>query len=254
MTLITHHGITLEITDTLTFEMARLLWKDISKEYETPPLTITTYGATRTNDICLTDNSQTTPRLSVSLGGSGYRFIRAATSLEECFEKFPNVSHEDIERIWNKAHPTTMQGKIALKVREATEGRISNFDNGRWSDQEIAAISTAANVQEAIKAYHEKFPESSRNDNAVEQKFNKMRAKAPKAAPAPERIADTKPVFFVGAQVKQIGGKNPAFGTGDITKIHPNGSITVEFYDQTKTLRPEELDFYHKNATAEEKA
>ncbi len=59
-----------------------------------------------------------------------------------------------------------------------------------------------------------------------------------KDPPPPERA------FFVGAKVKQIKGKMPGFGPGDVTQIRPNGDLIVEFFKCQRILPKDHFAFW----------
>jgi len=178
-------------------------------------------------DVCLTIPSvelskEPEKKINKTLGGKGYSFVRNAPTIEECFLKFPNAPRANIERIWFNAHPPETQEPEKKIVIEPRKGhtRKNNMDSGRWTPEEVSIVQGAANVDEAVKAYREKFPDEL-------------------------KPLEEKKSFFVGAQVKQVSGRSPhAMGTGDIIEIKGNGDIIVEFYHERKTLKRDELAFY----------
>jgi len=219
---ITHRGITIEVSDELTFKLASLLWEDIGKVWAVngiipndapkPSHTVTTsYVPTPETQVYV--NTHPSPPLKLTaepekppinrtLGGKGYQFVRSAPTIEECFIKFPNVPRANIERIWYNAHApvkeqplpksieivpgTNPEGKITIEPRKG-HSRLHNMDAGRWTEEEMELLRIITPVDKAIIHYRDKFPDSKRNDNAVRQKFNKLHSSLPTPTPLPTK-------------------------------------------------------------------
>lgn len=303
---ITHRDMTVEISDDLTFRIARLLWEDLVKEWKKPepqyipiPIKEILFGKSPNEPPQLTEvltgvhevgkKEPEKPPINRTLGGKGYTFVRNAPTLAECFIKFPNVPKANIERVWYNAHAPEKPEKPAKQDKpdtspvttervirsKASAGKGNLTKTGPWSDEEIAVMRNEKDKFTALKVYREKFPQSTRNDSAVFQRFNILKtARAPikfstpvekeepeikkttheiiqDALNVPTIDANGKPLF-VGAKVMQIlaNGSTRAFGVGTIAEI-TDGNVKARFPNSTKILPGKHFELYQPEASAE---
>ena len=161
---------------------------------------------------------------------------------DELSFKIAQLLWEDIQKEW---------GNVVDIPKETPNEQKEERVVKHTSDKQIPFSSKTEKKQYDVawklcKKYGVPYPEALKLKEETDKNFQHLTKVEEETIATVKNKQEDKPkqAFYVGAMVRQVKGDNPAFGTGVITKINPDGTMVVEFFKGKKVLPMDHFEFY----------